>query len=182
MKLNKLNIDGPLVLEPRVFRDERGYFYESYRSSEFAEHGITVDFVQDNVSSSVRHTLRGLHYQITSPQAKLIQCLKGKIIDIAVDLRQSSPTFGQHVAVELSDANKNGFYIPIGFAHGFAVLSEEALISYKCSDYYSPEGERGVRWNDPELDIEWGIQDPLLSEKDQKLPYLADIKEQDLFT
>lgn len=181
MNIRELHIEGPLVLEPRVFEDDRGYFYESYRRSELAKFGIEQDFVQDNVSASVKNTLRGLHYQIQNPQAKLIQCIKGKILDVAVDLRRSSPTFGRHVTVELSDSNKNGFYIPVGFAHGFAVLSDEALISYKCSDYYSPEGERGVRWNDSRLAIEWGIQHPLLSDKDQQLPYFTDIKEKDLF-
>ncbi|MFN1836121.1 dTDP-4-dehydrorhamnose 3,5-epimerase [Balneola sp. MJW-20] len=181
MNIKKLSISGLYIIEPRVFEDDRGYFYESYRRSVFKEAGIQVSFVQDNVSRSRAGTLRGLHYQIRSPQAKLIQCLKGRILDVAVDLRRSSDSFGKYYSLELSESNKKQFFIPEGFAHGFSVLSDEAIISYKCSDYYNPEGERGIRWDDPSISIDWRVEDCVLSDKDCKLPYLKELEEQDLF-
>lgn len=181
MKIKEAFIKEIKIIEPRVFEDNRGYFYESFRESLLNEAGIQVHFVQDNVSKSVRGTVRGLHYQIQNPQAKLVQCLYGKIMDAAVDIRQDSPTFGKYVLEELSSDNKKLFYIPAGFAHGFAVLSEQAVVSYKCSDYYNGEGERGIRWNDEEIGIQWKVDDPVLSEKDKNLPYLSELQKEDLF-
>lgn len=181
MKIEKTSIPDVKLIEPRVFEDNRGYFYEAFRESVLREGGIEVRFVQDNVSKSVRNTLRGLHYQIVNPQAKLVQCLHGKIMDVAVDIRRGSPTFGHYVAAELSSQNKQLLFIPEGFAHGFLVLSDEAVVSYKCSDYYNAAGERGIKWNDPEIGINWNIEHPVLSEKDAQLPLLSELKNEDLF-
>lgn len=181
MKIEETSIPDVKLIEPRVFEDNRGYFYEAFRESVLLEGGIEVRFVQDNVSKSVRNTLRGLHYQIVNPQAKLVQCLHGKIMDVAVDIRRGSPTFGHYVAAELSSQNKQLLFIPEGFAHGFLVLSDEAVVSYKCSDYYNAAGERGIKWNDPEIGINWNIENPVLSEKDARLPLLSELKNEDLF-
>lgn len=181
MKIEETSIPDVKLIEPRVFEDNRGYFYEAFRESVLLEGGIEVRFVQDNVSKSVRNTLRGLHYQIVNPQAKLVQCLHGKIMDVAVDIRRGSPTFGHYVAAELSSQNKQLLFIPEGFAHGFLVLSDEAVVSYKCSDYYNAAGERGIKWNDPEIGINWNIEHPVLSEKDAQLPLLSELKNEDLF-
>lgn len=174
MNVIRTRIDGPLILEPRVFRDERGYFFESWHRDRYRELGITEDFVQDNVSCSDRGVLRGLHFQ-TAPhaQGKLVSVLRGSVYDVAVDLRADSPTFRAWVAVELSDANNRQFYVPPGFAHGFLVTSPSAVFSYKCTAYYSPADERGVRWNDPEIGIEWPAEAPILSLKDQNAPLLG---------
>ncbi|MDP1872152.1 MAG: dTDP-4-dehydrorhamnose 3,5-epimerase [Gallionella sp.] len=157
-----------LILEPKVFGDDRGFFYESFNRQKFA--GLTgrdVDFVQDNHSRSVKGVLRGLHYQIQHPQAKLVRVTQGVVLDVAVDIRKSSPTFGQHVALELSAENKRMFWIPEGFAHGFVVLSDTAEFLYKTTDYWAPEYERCIRWDDPELAIDWQLQaTPALSGKD----------------
>lgn len=181
MKIEETVIPEVKLIEPRVFEDNRGYFYEAFRESVLLEGGIEARFVQDNVSKSVRNTLRGLHYQIANPQAKLVQCLHGKIMDVAVDIRRGSPTFGNYVAAELSSQNKQLLFIPEGFAHGFLVLSDEAVVSYKCSDYYNAAGERGIKWNDPEIGINWNIENPVLSEKDARLPLLSELKNEDLF-
>lgn len=154
---------------------------ETFREQWFRERGIDIRFVQDNLSYSHKGTLRGLHYQIEQPQAKLVRVPQGKVLDVAVDLRKDSSTFGQPTAAILSGENKKQMFIPVGFAHGFAVLSEHAYVQYKCSDYYFPEGERGVYWADPELDITWRVEAPIISEKDQQLPLLAELPEKDLF-
>ena len=172
-----LAIPDVIMVEPRVFTDERGFFAETYKRSEFAAHGIP-DFVQDNASHSVRGVLRGLHYQ-RPPQAqgKLVTVLRGEVFDVAVDIRHGSPTFGQWVGVTLSDQRRQMVYIPAGFAHGFCVLSEEAVFAYKCTAEYSPETELGVRFDDPDLAIDWPIADPLVSAKDAAHPRLRDIPE-----
>lgn len=181
MEIKESRIPDVKIIKPRIFEDDRGYFFESYRESVLREAGVELSFVQDNVSASVKGTLRGLHYQIVQPQAKLIQCLKGEILDVAVDIRRSSPTFGEHISYILSEENHHGLLIPEGFAHGFSVLSEEAVISYKCSDYYNKSGERGILWNDPGLNINWQTEQPVLSEKDRQNPLFSSIKEEDLF-
>jgi len=177
MEYIKTDIEGVFVIEPRVFNDARGYFFEAWKQEEFNEHVGEVDFIQDNESKSSFGVLRGLHYQKGDlSQAKLVRVIKGKVMDVAVDIRKSSPTFGKHVMVELSEDNKRQFFIPRGFAHGFLVLSEEAVFTYKVDNPYAPQAEAGIRWNDPELAIEWPI-DPvqvLTSEKDLKQPLLKD--------
>ena len=181
MKITESRLKGVFLIEPRVFEDDRGFFFESYRESILREAGITDRFVQDNVSKSFKDTIRGLHYQIENPQAKLVSCLKGSILDVAVDIRKDSPTFGNYVAFKLSDENHHSLYIPVGFAHGFSVLSDEAIVSYKCSDYYNAEGERGIRWDDPLIRINWDVSKPILSEKDRTLPLFSSIREEDTF-
>ena len=173
----KTEVEGVFVIEPKVFSDARGYFMETWKQADFNEHVGQVDFIQDNESKSSFGVLRGLHYQKGSlSQAKLVRVIKGKVLDVAVDIRKSSPTFGKHVMVELSEDNKRQFFIPRGFAHGFLVLSEEAIFTYKVDNSYAPQAEAGIRWNDPALGIEWPI-DPaqvLTSEKDLKQPLLKD--------
>ena len=144
--------------------------------------GISDTFVQDNISKSFFGTVRGLHYQLEQPQAKLVQCISGKILDVAVDMRKGSKTFGQYVATQLSSENHKQMYIPVGFAHGFSVLSEEAIVYYKCSNYYHKESERGVRWDDQDIRINWGVDRPIISDKDKVQPLLTSIKDKDLFT
>ena len=181
MKFIPSKIPDVIRVEPKIFGDERGFFMESYREKKFANHGINDRFVQDNVSFSKKGTIRGLHYQIENPQAKLVMVTSGRILDVAVDIRKESKTFGQVVAIELSEENRNQLYIPVGFAHGFEVLSEEALFIYKCSDYYNPDGERGIAWNDPQLNIPWQTSTPIISEKDKNNPLLKDLENSDLF-
>lgn len=167
----KTAIDGVYIIEPRVFKDERGYFFESWKQADFEEHIGKVNFIQDNESKSSYGVLRGLHYQKGEySQAKLVRVIKGRVLDVAVDLRKSSPTFGKHVAVELSEDNKRQFFIPRGFAHGFLVLSQEAIFTYKVDNVYAPQHEASIRFNDPDLGIEWPIDanDVLASEKDLK--------------
>lgn len=171
MEYKETKIKGVFVIEPRVFNDARGYFFEAWKKDEFEQHVGKVDFVQDNESKSSYGVLRGLHYQKGDfSQAKLVRVIKGKVLDVAVDLRKSSPTFGQHVMVELSDENKRQFFIPRGFAHGFLVLSDEAIFTYKVDNVYAPQSEASIRWNDETLDIKWPINpdDVLTSEKDLK--------------
>ena len=173
----KTEIEGVYIIEPKVFCDARGYFMEAWKQAEFNEHVGRVDFIQDNESKSSFGVLRGLHYQKgTLSQAKLVRVIKGKVLDVAVDVRQSSPTFGKHVMVELSEENKRQFFIPRGFAHGFLVLSEEAIFTYKVDNPYAPQAEAGIRWNDPALGIEWPIDSTQVqtSEKDLKQPFLKD--------
>lgn len=174
MRVLPTSLPGALLLEPKVFGDARGFFMESWSRARYAEAGIDVDFVQDNVSFSRRGVLRGLHFQHPHAQGKLVYVLHGVVFDVAVDIRVGSPTFGQWTAVELSAENRRQFYIPPGFAHGFCVLSETALFAYKCSDYYHPETEGSVLWNDPDLGIDWPIANPELSEKDRAGRRLAD--------
>ena len=177
MEYIRTDIEGVFVIEPRVFNDARGYFFEAWKQEEFNEHVGEVNFIQDNESKSSFGVLRGLHYQKGElSQAKLVRVIKGKVLDVAVDVRKSSPTFGKHVMVELSEDNKRQLFIPRGFAHGFLVLSDEAVFTYKVDNPYAPQAEAGIRWNDPELAIEWPI-DPaqvLTSEKDLKQPLLKD--------
>ena len=163
------SLPGVVILEPRVFGDERGFFLESYNQKEFAELGINERFMQDNHSSSRRNVLRGLHYQIKQAQGKLVRVVEGEILDVAVDVRRSSPTFGGWEAVRLSGDNKKMLWIPSGFAHGFRVISEKAQVLYKATDYYAPEHERTLAWNDPDLKIDWELEgDPIVSAKDQR--------------
>jgi dTDP-4-dehydrorhamnose 3,5-epimerase len=168
-------ISDILIIEPKVFGDERGFFFESFNRRQFVEHtGRDVDFVQDNHSRSAKNVLRGLHYQIQQPQGKLVRVVQGAVFDVAVDIRHSSPTFGQHVAVELSAENKRVLWIPEGFAHGFVVISDTAEFLYKTTDYWAPEFERSIAWNDPAIGIQWPIQgEPTLSVKDQQAKPLA---------
>ena len=171
MKYIKTEIEGVYILEPTVFKDLRGYFFEAWKKEDFENHIGKVDFIQDNESKSSYGVLRGLHYQKGEySQAKLVRVIKGKVLDVAVDIRKSSPTFGKHVMVELSDKNKRQFFIPRGFAHGFLVLSEEAVFTYKVDNIYAPKSEASIRWNDETLAIKWPIdfKDVLTSEKDLK--------------
>ncbi len=177
MVFKKTAIEGVYIIEPRVFNDARGYFFEAWKKEEFEEQIGKVEFIQDNESKSSRGVLRGLHYQKGAfSQAKLVRVIKGRVLDVAVDIRRSSPTFGQHIMVELSDENKRQFFIPRGFAHGFLVLSDEAIFTYKVDNPYAPQADGGIRWNDPELGIEWPIvaDEVLTSEKDLRLPFLKD--------
>ena len=173
MKIKQTNIKGCFVIEPNVFQDKRGYFLESYNHSLFNEiSGLNVNFVQDNESYSLKGVLRGLHYQIGDhAQAKLVRVIKGKVLDVAVDIRKDSRTYGKHVAVELSEKNKKLFFVPRGFAHGFIVLSESAIFSYKCDNYYNKEAERGIIYNDVQLGIDWILpkEELNISEKDLRL-------------
>lgn len=179
MNIIETEIQGVYIIEPRVFGDSRGYFFESFSKKEFESKVGPVEFVQDNESKSCYGVVRGLHFQKPPhAQAKLVRVVKGKVLDVAVDLRKDSPTYGRHVAVELSEDNHRQVFIPKGFAHGFSVLSEEAVFQYKCDDYYAPETEGAVAWNDPELNIDWRIPADMmiLSEKDKRHPELKDLK------
>lgn len=180
MKVLKTDIEGVLILEPEVFGDARGYFFESFSRRQFEAAAGRVDFVQDNESRSRRGVLRGLHFQRgDAAQAKLVRVVQGRVLDVAVDIRRGSPTFGRHVAAELSGENKRQMFIPRGFAHGFAVLSEEAVFQYKCDNYYTPGSEGGIAWDDPALGIDWRLPagDILLSEKDRHNPPLSQARE-----
>lgn len=171
IKVSKCNIEGLYVIEPRVHEDERGYFMETYNQRDMEEAGLNMKFVQDNQSMSVRGVLRGLHYQKKFPQGKLVRVLKGRVFDVAVDIRKDSETYGQWFGVELSDDNKKQFYISEGFAHGFLVLSKTAEFAYKCTDFYRPGDEGGIAWDDKDINIQWPIEDGMeiiLSEKDKK--------------
>ncbi|TYP95652.1 dTDP-4-dehydrorhamnose 3,5-epimerase [Fodinibius salinus] len=181
MEITETTIADVLLLKPTIHRDDRGFFLETYRQEHFCSYGIDVHFVQDNFSQSQKGTIRGLHYQIEQPQDKLIMVMQGRILDVAVDLRQNSDTFGEHTAVELSAENKHQIFIPKGFAHGFAVLSDKANVYYKCSDYYYPQGERGLFWDDSQLGIDWKVNAPIISEKDQNQPTLNEISTDNLF-
>jgi dTDP-4-dehydrorhamnose 3,5-epimerase len=176
MKVLPTELPGVLILEPRVFGDERGFFMEMFHAKRYADAGIPGPFVQDNYSRSAKGTLRGLHFQEPQAQGKLVQVLAGAVYDVAVDVRRGSPTFGRWVAVELSTDNRRQLWIPPGFAHGFCVLSESADFHYKCTTLYAPEAEHGVLWNDPDLGIPWPLSEPLLSAKDAKAPRLKDAR------
>lgn len=169
-----------LIIEPKTFDDARGYFFECYQAQRYHAMGIEVTFVQDNVSHSQKNTLRGLHYQLEHPQAKLVWVTRGAVLDVAVDIREGSPTFGESVSVLLDDTNHRQLYIPPGFAHGFCVLSDTADFYYKCSDYYYPADEKGIIWNDTDLNISWPIAQPTLSPKDQVYPRLKNVPTKDL--
>ncbi len=176
--MNVITTDIPEVriIEPKLFGDQRGFFLEMYRFPRYSEHGIGRPFVQDNMSRSSRGVLRGLHLQNPSPQGKLVSVMRGRILDVAVDVRIGSPSFGHHVAVELSEENRRQLWVPRGFAHGFVVLSETADFFYKCDDLYSPKDELVVCWNDPAIGIDWGVTNPSLSARDAAAPRLADVK------
>lgn len=176
----KTKIDGLVIIKPSVFGDERGYFMETYNEEEFHEAGLTMKFVQDNESKSSKGVLRGLHFQRKFSQGKLVRVTRGEVYDVGVDLRYGSPTYGQWAGVLLTEENKTMFYVPEGFAHGFLVISDEAVFNYKCTNLYAPEYDGGVRWNDPSIGVEWpleGIDEPLLSEKDKELPFLSEIRD-----
>lgn len=178
MNVIKTKIEGVVIIEPRVFRDDRGYFFESFSQQRFNELVAPVTFVQDNESCSTYGVLRGLHFQKPPyAQSKLVRVVKGVVLDVAVDLRKDSPTFGQYEQVLLSEDNKRQFFIPQGLAHGFVVLSPEAVFQYKCDNYYAPQAEGSVRWDDPQININWQLPlgDILLSEKDKKAPLLAEL-------
>jgi len=177
MKLIDTGLRDVVCFEPKVFGDERGYLMETWRTSWFGDLGIEADFVQDNHSLSRKGVLRGLHYQIKQPQGKLVRVTRGEVFDVAVDVRRQSPTFGRWVAMHLSAENKRIMWVPPGFAHGFLVLSDEAEFSYKCTDFYAPQFERSILWNDPDIGIEWplkGIDDVVLSEKDRNGAFLKE--------
>ena len=173
MKVEPTDLPGVVVVEPRVFRDARGFLFESFQAERYRAAGITVDFVQDTHSRSAPSTLRGLHYQLKRPQAKLVRVLRGTIWDVAVDIRVGSPSFGRWTAVELSAENVRQIFIPTGFAHGFCVLAGDAEVEYKCSDYYVPDDQHGVAWNDATLAIPWPVPEPLLSEQDRAFASLT---------
>jgi dTDP-4-dehydrorhamnose 3,5-epimerase len=175
MKLIETSLPGCVVIEPEVFGDTRGFFYESYNEAKYREAGIDRKFVQSNVSRSARGVLRGLHYQWPRPQGKLVSVLEGEVYDVAVDIRHGSPAFGQWTGVLLTAENHRHFWIPEGFAHGFCVVSEFATFSYQCTDLYDARADGGVRWNDAAIGIDWPISAPLLSDKDSKAPLLADV-------
>lgn len=177
IKVTTCDIEGLYVIEPTVFKDERGYFMETYNQNDFKEAGLNMTFVQDNQSMSVKGVLRGLHFQKQYPQGKLVRAVRGTVFDVAVDLRSDSKTYGKWFGVTLSAENKKQFYIPEGFAHGFLVLSDEAEFCYKCTDFYHPGDEGGLAWNDPEIGVEWPLEegvDLIISEKDQKWKGLKD--------
>lgn len=177
MEVVKTEIEGVVIIEPRIFKDERGYFYESFSQREFEEKVCRTTFVQDNQSKSSYGVLRGLHFQKPPYcQSKLVRCIKGAVLDVAVDIRKGSPTFGKYVAVELTEDNHRQFFVPRGFAHGFAVLSDEAVFQYKCDNFYNKESEGSVAWNDPQLGIDWRIpfDKVLLSEKDKLSKNIAE--------
>lgn len=177
MEIQTTSIPGLLIIKPVVFKDNRGCFFEAFNQTRYSRNGIDADFIQDNISFSVKGTIRGLHYQLAPySQAKMVQVLKGRVLDVAVDLRKDSPTFGKYYAIELSDENNLQFFIPRGFAHGFSVLSDEAVFCYKCDNDYNKECERGINYNDPTLAIDWGINTnkAIVSPKDEALPSFAE--------
>ena len=175
MKIVKTPLDGCVVIEPAVHGDSRGYFYESFHAQKFAEAGLDLRFVQTNVSRSARGVLRGLHYQWPNPQGKLVSVVEGEVYDVAVDIRVGSPTFGRWAAAILSAENKRHFWVPEGFAHGFVVLSDDATFVYQCTALYDREADSGIRWNDGEIAVDWPVAQPLLSDKDQRAPFLAEV-------
>ena len=175
MKIVQTSLPGAVVIEPQVFGDARGFFYESYNADKYAAAGIERTFVQSNVSRSAKGVLRGLHYQWPQPQGKLVSVLEGEVYDVAVDIRRGSPTFGKWAAVMLTAENHRHFWIPEGFAHGFCVLSEHAIFTYQCTALYDAPADAGIRWDDPAIGIDWPISEPQLSDKDRKAPLLADV-------
>jgi dTDP-4-dehydrorhamnose 3,5-epimerase len=171
-------IDGLVLVQPKVISDDRGFFFETYRRNEYARLGVDVEFVQDNHSRSVQDTIRALHFQLEPGQAKLIRCARGSVYDVAVDLRKGSPTYGQYEAFVLSDKNAHQVFIPVGFAHGFCVTSDEADVTYKVSSYYDGATERGIAWDDPALGVQWPVAEPLVSERDRNNPRLEEIADE----
>ena len=177
LKVIETALPGVVIIEPQVFGDARGYFVETWNQDAYRQAGLDLTFVQDNLSSSARGVLRGLHYQLPNGQGKLVSCVQGEVFDVAVDLRRGSPTFGRWVGVTLTPENARRFYVPPDFAHGFQVVSETALFTYKCTDIYNKVAEGSVRWDDPAIGINWPVADPTLSDKDQTAPLLADVPE-----
>jgi dTDP-4-dehydrorhamnose 3,5-epimerase len=180
MNIITTSIEGILIIEPQTFEDRRGFFMETYNQSRYVKAGVNEIFVQDNLSYSLKGTVRGLHFQIENPQAKLVYVITGEIFDVAVDIRPGSATFGQWAGIHLSDKNRRQLYIPEGFAHGFCVLSDTARFSYKCSNFYAPEDEGGIIWSDPDIGIRWPVENPIISEKDKQYPKLSDLKHEQL--
>ncbi len=174
VRFETTELEGVTLCVPDVHRDERGFFMETYHAARYMEGGVRAVFVQDNRSSSGKNVLRGLHYQLHKPQSKLVSCIHGEIFDVAVDLRSGSPTFGKWAGAKLSEINGHQLFLPGGFAHGFCVLSEVAEIVYKCSEFYDPRDDRGVRWDDPALGVVWPVSEPVLSRKDAQLPFLSE--------
>jgi len=181
MQITASPLSGLMIIQPKLFQDNRGFFYEVFQQKRYEEIGLP-SFVQDNFSRSTRNVLRGLHYQLPHPQGKLVYVTRGSVWDVAVDIRKSSPTFGQWFGMVLNDENHTQLYIPPGFAHGFCVLSDEADFHYKCTDYYTPGTEQGIIWDDAALNIAWPIQHPVLSSKDELFPCLQEITHEKLFT
>lgn len=180
MHIERLKLEGALVIEPDVYPDKRGYFLETYQEKRYAAYGIRETFVQDNLSFSLKNTLRGLHFQNPNAQAKLVQVIQGVVLDFIVDIRKGSSTFGQWLGVRLSADNHRQLFVPAGFAHGYYVVSDQAIFTYKCSDYYAPEKERGILWSDTDIGLDLPIKDPIVSEKDMAYPRLKDIPEEQL--
>jgi len=176
LKIESTPLQGLLIIEPTVFTDNRGHFLETFQDRRFSEKGVPADFVQDNLAFSQQNVLRGLHFQIRHPQAKLIQAVSGEVFDVAVDVRPASATFGRWHGVRLSAENHRQFYVPEGFAHGYCVTSETATVMYKCSDYYHPEDEGGILWSDPQIGIDWPVRQPVVSDKDAQLPPLDTLR------
>lgn len=180
MEIFTTPLEGLIIIEPKVFGDNRGFFQETYQKERYKEAGLNIEFVQDNYSRSGRGVLRGLHFQKKYPQGKLVFVVKGEVFDVSVDLRSGSPTFGKWFGTVLSEENHRQIYVPPGFAHGFRVLSESADFMYKCTDYYHPEDEGGIIWNDPDIGIDWQGENPILADKDRNFPMLRDLTEKDL--
>ena len=181
MVIKEAKLDGVLIIEPKIFKDVRGFFLENFNNKRYSEIGIYKEFVQDNLSFSYRNVLRGLHFQNPVAQAKLVSVIRGEVFDVIVDIRQGSTTFGSWEGFILSEENKRQVYIPEGFAHGFVVLSDEAYFYYKCSEYYSPQNEHCIRWNDPDININWKVDSPIISNKDLNSKLLRDFKSEKLF-
>ena len=175
MEFINTQIPDVILIKPNLFKDNRGYLLESFHSEKFKKAGININFLQDNHVKSIKNTLRGLHFQVNYPQAKLLRCLIGKVFDVAVDIRKNSPSYGKWVGRELSEENKFQLFIPEGFAHGYYVMSDEAEVTYKCSNIYHPEDQQGILWNDPQVGIEWPEREPILSDKDADASLLTDI-------
>ncbi len=180
IKFTTTALPGVTIIEPQIFPDERGYFFETFQAERYHSQGLPVKFVQDNFSHSKKDVVRGLHYQLERPQGKLVNVLSGRILDIIVDIRLDSPTFGQHVAIELDDKSHKQIYIPPGFAHGFCALSDNANVLYKCTDFYHKPSERGIIWNDPELNLPWPVKTPILSPKDLVFSKLSEMAKDQL--
>jgi dTDP-4-dehydrorhamnose 3,5-epimerase len=181
MRVVSADLPGAKIIEPDVYGDDRGYFLETWNERDYAEAGLEVEFVQDNLSFSTGGVLRGLHFQNPTPQAKLVTVLEGEVFDVAVDLRRYESTFGEWTGVRLSGESHRQFFVPSWCGHGFVVTGEKALFHYKCSDFYSPQDERAIRWDDPTLDIDWPVDEPTLSEKDAAAPFLSDLEDEALF-
>jgi dTDP-4-dehydrorhamnose 3,5-epimerase len=182
LEIIKTHIAGLLIVKPKIFNDERGYFFESFSKEKFSLSSVKFDFVQDNISKSQKGTIRGLHYQVgDKAQGKLCYVLSGKVLDVAVDIRFGSPTYGKHFALELSDENHSQLWMPPGFAHGFSVLSDQAIFAYKCTSFYSKENERAIIYNDPDLNIDWKVNNPIVSEKDLKASLFKNIEKDFLY-